>query len=92
MTASDQASGFENETQGLRSNSSTLPRTSFSGVEIMHTYEKPPGSHNRGSNYTGLIAVTCLLASIFAIWAVTRTSFGVTTSPAATTVQNGKTQ
>jgi hypothetical protein len=58
----------------------------------MHTYEKPPGNHSRGSNYTGLIAVTCLLASIFAIWAVTRTSSGVTTSPAVTMVQNGRTQ
>jgi hypothetical protein len=58
----------------------------------MHTYEKPPGSHSRGSNYTGLIAVTCLFASMFAIWAVVRTSSGVTTSPAVTVVQNGRTQ
>lgn len=58
----------------------------------MHTYEKPPRNHSRGSNYTGLIAVNCLLASMFAIWAVTRTSFGVTTSPAVTMVQNGRTQ
>ena len=58
----------------------------------MHTYEKPPGSQSRGSNYTGLIAVACLLASMVAIWAVTRTSSGVATSPAATTVQDGTTR
>lgn len=58
----------------------------------MHTYEKPPGSHSQGPNYTGLIAVTCLLASMFAIWAVARTGSGVTTSPAVTTVQGGRTQ
>lgn len=57
----------------------------------MHTYEKPPGSRSRGSNYTGLVAVACLLVSLFAIWAVARIGFGITTSP-VTMVQNGRTQ
>lgn len=57
----------------------------------MHTYEKPPGSRSRGSNYTGLVAVACLLVSLFAIWAVARIGSGITTSP-VTMVQNGRTQ
>lgn len=51
----------------------------------MHTYEKPPGSGSQGSKYTGLIAVTCLLASILATWALMKTSLGVSTSPTVTT-------
>jgi hypothetical protein len=48
----------------------------------MHTYEKPPGSRNQGSNYAGLIAVICLLAALFATWAVVRTAHHATTSTA----------
>jgi hypothetical protein len=60
----------------------------------MHTYEKPPGSRNRGSNYSGLIAVICLFAALFASWAVMRTGPHMATAPSATTgmAQSGKTQ
>jgi hypothetical protein len=51
----------------------------------MRTYEKPTGSGSRGSKYTGLIAVICLFASIFATWALLRTSFNGVTSPTLTT-------
>jgi hypothetical protein len=50
----------------------------------MHTYEKPPGSGSRGSKYTGLIAVICLFASMFATWAIMRTSLHITASPTVT--------
>jgi hypothetical protein len=58
----------------------------------MRTYEKPLGSRNRGPNYAGLIAVTCLLVSMFATWAVMKTSFGVTASPTATMAQSSRAQ
>ena len=58
----------------------------------MRTYEKPPGSRSRGPNYAGLIAVTCLLVSMFATWAVMRTSLGVTASPTATLAQSNRAQ
>jgi hypothetical protein len=58
----------------------------------MHTYEKPPGSRSRGPNYVGLIAVTCLLVSMFAAWAIVRTSLGVTGSPTVTLAQSSKAQ
>jgi hypothetical protein len=51
----------------------------------MRTYEKPAGSGGRGSKYTGLIAVICLFASIFATWAFMRTSPDGVTSPTLTT-------
>jgi len=51
----------------------------------MHTYEKPPGSRNPGSNYTGLIAVICLFAALLATWALMRTGPQATTSPGVTT-------
>jgi hypothetical protein len=55
----------------------------------MRTYEKPPASRSRGSNYSGLIAVICLVAAMLATWALTRTSLipastvttGTTTAP-----------
>ena len=40
----------------------------------MHTYEKAPGSHRQSPGYTGLFAIICLLASIFLVWALMRTS------------------
>jgi hypothetical protein len=58
----------------------------------MRTYEKPFESRSRGPHYAGLIAVTCLLVSMFAAWAVMRTSPGVTGSPAVTLAQGGKAQ
>jgi hypothetical protein len=58
----------------------------------MRTYEKPTGSRNRGPNYAGLIAVTCLFVSMFATWAVMRTSLGVTASPTVTMAQGSKAQ
>ena len=58
----------------------------------MHTYEKPLGSRNRGPNYAGLIAMTCLLVSMFATWAVMKTSLGVTASPTATLAQSSRAQ
>jgi hypothetical protein len=60
----------------------------------MHTYEKPPGSRNRGSNTTGVIAVICLFAALFATWAVVRTGAHVATSPSVTTgiAQSGRVQ
>jgi hypothetical protein len=58
----------------------------------MRTYEKPPGSRSRGPNYAGLIAVTCLFVSMFATWAVMRTSLGVTASPTVTMAQGSKAQ
>ena len=41
-----------------------------SGVRIMRTYEKSFETRNRGPNYAGVIAVTCLLVSMLAAWAV----------------------
>ena len=35
----------------------------------MHTYEKAP-AQGRRSNYTGLLVVICLFASMFAGWAL----------------------
>jgi len=58
----------------------------------MRTYEKPLGSRHRGPNYAGLIAVTCLLVSMLATWAVMRTSLGVTASPTATMAQSSRAQ
>jgi hypothetical protein len=54
----------------------------------MRTYEKPTGSRNRGPNYAGLIAVTCLLVSMFATWAVMRT----TASPTVTMAHSSRAQ
>jgi hypothetical protein len=51
----------------------------------MHTYEKPPVNRNRGSNYTGLIAVTCLFAAMFGAWALMGKGPHVATSPTTTT-------
>jgi hypothetical protein len=48
----------------------------------MHTYEKPPGSRNQGSSYTGLIAVICLFAALFATWALIRIVPHATTATA----------
>jgi hypothetical protein len=42
----------------------------FSGVRTMHTYEKAPAQGSRRSNYTGLLVVICLFASMFAAWAL----------------------
>jgi hypothetical protein len=36
----------------------------------MHTYEKAPAQGSRRSNYTGLLVVICLFASMFAGWAL----------------------
>jgi len=58
----------------------------------MHTYEKPLGSRNRGPNYAGLIAVTCLLVSMFATWAIMKTSLGVTASSIVTLAQGSRAQ
>jgi len=58
----------------------------------MHTYEKPPESRSRGPNYVGLIAVTCLFVSMFATWAVMRTSLGGAASPTVTLAQSSKAQ
>ena len=58
----------------------------------MHTYENPLGSRNRGPNYAGLIAMTCLLVSMFATWAIMKTSLGVTASPTATLAQSSRAQ
>ncbi len=58
----------------------------------MRTYEKPIGSRNRGPNYAGLIAMTCLLVSMFATWAIMKTSLGVTASPTATMAQSSRAQ
>jgi len=58
----------------------------------MRTYEKPPGSRNRGPNYAGLIAVTCLLVSMFATWAVMRTSLVMTASPSVTLAHSSRAQ
>jgi hypothetical protein len=58
----------------------------------MRTYEKPLGSRSRGPNYAGLIAVTCLFVSMFAAWAVMRTSLVVTASPTVTMAQGNKAQ
>ena len=44
------------------------------GVRIMHTYEKAPGSSRQSSGYTGLLAVICLLASMFLVWSLMRTN------------------
>jgi hypothetical protein len=56
----------------------------------MHTYEKPLQSRSRGPNYAGLIAVTCLFVSMFAAWAVMRTSLVGTASPSVTLAQSSK--
>jgi hypothetical protein len=56
----------------------------------MRTYEKPPGSRSRGPNYAGLIAVTCLFVSMFAAWAVTRTSLVGNALPSVTLAQSSK--
>ena len=58
----------------------------------MRTYEKQFGSPSRGPHYAGLIAVTCLFVSMFAAWAVMRTSHGVTNSPTATLAQSNRAQ
>jgi hypothetical protein len=58
----------------------------------MRTYEKPLGSRNRGQNYAGLIAVTCLFVSMFATWAVMRTGLGGAASPTATLAQSSRAQ
>ncbi len=58
----------------------------------MHTYEKPPGSRSSGPNYVGLIAVTCLFVSLFATWAVMRTSLGGAASSIATLAQSSTAQ
>lgn len=57
----------------------------------MRTYEKPPGSRGHGPNYAGAIAVTCLLLSLLAAWAVMRTNL-VTASPTVTLAQSSKAQ
>jgi hypothetical protein len=44
------------------------------GVRIMHTYEKAPGGSRQSPGYTGFFAIICLLASIFLVWALMRTS------------------
>lgn len=56
----------------------------------MRTYEKSFETRNRGPNYAGVIAVTCLLVSMLAAWAVMRT--GATTSPTVTTAQSSRAQ
>ncbi len=58
----------------------------------MRTYEKPFDSRNRGPHYAGLIAVTCLFVSMFAAWAVMRTSLGGAASPTVTLAQSGRAQ
>jgi hypothetical protein len=58
----------------------------------MRTYEKPSGSRNRGPNYAGLIAVTCLLVSMFATWAVMKTSLVMTASPSVTLAHSSRAQ
>jgi hypothetical protein len=64
----------------------------FSGVTLMRTYEKPLGSRRRGPNYAGLIALTCLFVSMFATWAVMRTSLVGTASTTVTLAQSNKAQ
>jgi hypothetical protein len=56
----------------------------------MRTYEKPPGSRSRGPNYAGPIAVTCLFVSMFAAWAVMRTSLVDNALPSVTLAQSSK--
>jgi hypothetical protein len=56
----------------------------------MHTYEKPPGSSRQSPGYTGFLAIICLLASIFLVLALMRTSLvktslGMVSSPPVTT-------
>jgi hypothetical protein len=51
----------------------------------MHTYEKPPTSRNRGPNYSGLIAVICLVASMLTAWALTKTSLHANSASSVTT-------
>jgi hypothetical protein len=56
----------------------------------MHTYEKPPGSSRQSPGYTGLLAILCLLAAIFVVFALMRTSLvktslGMMNSPPVTT-------
>jgi hypothetical protein len=56
----------------------------------MHTYEKPPGSSRQSPGYTGLLAILCLLVSIFLVLALMRTSLvktslGMVSSPPVTT-------
>lgn len=40
----------------------------------MHMYETTTGIRRKDPGYTGVVAVTCLLASIVLAWAVARTS------------------
>jgi hypothetical protein len=40
----------------------------------MHTYEKAPGGSRQSPGYIGFFAIICLLASIFSVWALMRTS------------------
>jgi len=56
----------------------------------MRTYEKSFETRNRGPNHASVIAVTCLLVSMLAAWAVMKT--GVTTSPTVTLDQSSRTQ
>jgi hypothetical protein len=59
----------------------------------MQMYERPPPTHrSRGPNYAGLIAVTCLLVSMFATWAMMRTNLGAMISPAVTMAQSNRAQ
>ncbi len=51
----------------------------------MHTYEKNRASGSRGSKYTGLIAVLCLVVSMLATWALMRSSLGVIPTSTVTT-------
>jgi hypothetical protein len=36
----------------------------------MDVYEKPTGGRSQASKYVGVIAVMCLFAALFAIWAL----------------------
>ena len=40
----------------------------------MHIYETTTGVRRKNPGYAGVVAVTCLLASIVLVWAVARTS------------------
>ena len=40
----------------------------------MRWYEITTGIHRKRPGYTGLIAILCLFASMFLVWAVMRTS------------------
>ncbi|HLX16593.1 MAG TPA: hypothetical protein VKS24_15480 [Bradyrhizobium sp.] len=54
----------------------------------MRTYEKPFERRNRGPNYAGVIAVSCLLVSMLAAWAVMKT--GAMTLPTVTLAQSDR--